>query len=122
VGAGVKPQTAALVTLGAGALGAYALKGPAKVAAMGAAALAGGQIALAWQVKRQAEQAAKKKEEEEKKQAEQVQGAQVAQAPGPEVPKRNAADGFDDDEHDGYDDVRNAGEVEEYAADYDEAA
>jgi hypothetical protein len=104
VGAGVNPRTAAIATLAGGALGAYALKGNAKVAAIGAACAASGQLALAWQVKRQATADAKKAEEAKQK--------QLAAAPAPQLPaapKRNAAD-FDDD----FEDPRNAGYVDDF--------
>jgi hypothetical protein len=115
VGAGVKPNTAAIATLAGGAIGAYALKGNAKVAALGAACAASGQLALAWQVKRQAEVSAR--EEEKKRVALPAPSAAPAlpAAPAPTAtpaaPKRN---GYEDD---GSDDYRNAGEVEDYGGD-----
>ena len=115
VGAGVKPQTAAVATLASGAVGAYALKGPAKVAAIGAACAASGQLALAWQVKRQAESALKA---EEQRKADELRKQSALPAAPPTAalpaaaptPKRN---GYVDD--DGSTDPRNAGQVEEYA-------
>jgi hypothetical protein len=104
VGAGVNPRTAAIATLAGGAVGAYALRGNAKVAAIGAACAASGQLALAWQVKRQAEADAKKAEEAKQKQLAAVPAPQL-----PAAPKRNAAD-FEDD----FDDPRNAGYVDDF--------
>ena len=114
VGAGIKPQTAAIATLVGGAVGAYALKGSAKVAAMGAACAASGQLALSWHLKRQAEREAKRAEE--KARAEQQAKADEARAPatvgvGPPPASGAKRNGYDDD---GSDDPRNAGVVDEY--------
>jgi hypothetical protein len=57
VGAGVKPKTAAAVTLAGGAAGAYFLRGTPRVVALGAACAAGGQLALAYEIQRRAEKA-----------------------------------------------------------------
>jgi hypothetical protein len=112
VGAGIKPETAAIATLVGGAVGAYALKGSAKVAAMGAACAASGQLALSWHLKRQAERDAKNAEEKARvEQARADETRRLATAPAaPAAPgaKRN---GYDDD---GSGDARNAGVVDEY--------
>jgi hypothetical protein len=81
VGSGIQPQTAAMVTLAGGALGAYALKGNARAAAVGAACAASGQLALAWQVQRQAAKSAKADAKVQVASATPANGAQVASAP-----------------------------------------
>jgi hypothetical protein len=112
VGAGVKPQTAAIATLAGGAVGAYALRGNAKAAAIGAACAASGQLALAWQVKRQAEAAIKADEKRKESLVAQNAPAQPPALPAapPAGPKRN---GYEDE--DGSDDLRNAGEIDDYS-------
>jgi hypothetical protein len=109
VGAGVRPQTAALVTLVGGSAAAVGFKGNLRAAAQGAASAASGQLALGWQVR----QAALKAEEKKKAEALAAQNAAPALPAAPAAgAKRN---GYEDD--DGSDDYRNAGEVEDYAQD-----
>src|SRR5258706_10804439 len=49
VGAGVRPRTAALLTLVGGSAAAVGFKGNLRAAAQGAASAASGQLALGWQ-------------------------------------------------------------------------
>jgi hypothetical protein len=141
VSAGVKPSTAAIATLAIGGVGAYALKGNARTAMIGATAMGAGQLALGYYIQRKAAQDARSSEEVPKPEGvidttaasaaalpvaknsaptpttAALPGASstgAATSPPAEMPRRQ---GYDDGDGDDYDDPRNVGVLPEYDGD-----